>query len=159
MNTEMHIAASNGSKMPKMGSKWLNKLLVVSLAIIALFKSVLSTNLLSNFPKEINVYKDDVIGFEIHNFINGTQNYNQVFPNPTIRKYPDEERVHTFGFESRDKIVIESCKRTVVGNPLEYALICQQKSTDNTIKEGGTYIIYQKFTHTMKKVEEYVVQL
>lgn len=110
-------------------SSLLTPLLTILGTLLTLCGSVLSTNLLSNFPKQINVYKDDVVGFEIHNFVNGTQNKNQVFPNPTIRKYPDEERVHTFGFEPRgtDYPPVESCKRTGSQNPLEFALICQQK--------------------------------
>lgn len=106
-----------------------------------LIKQVLGTNLLSNFPKEINVYKDDVIGFSIHNFVNGTQNKNQVFPTPTIRKYPDEERVHTFAFEN-SQVTIESCHKTVSTYPLEYAHICVQKAdSSQNIHEGATSII------------------
>ena len=51
----------------------LKELITATLCSILCFSHpILPTNLLSKFPKELNVYKNDMIGFEIFNFVNGT---------------------------------------------------------------------------------------
>jgi hypothetical protein len=136
--------------------KYLSVFLAYLISLIELAKS---TNLISDFPKEYNVYKTDVLGFDIYSFLNGTNNKIQVFPNPTIHKFPEEKRVHTFGFELDNQIAVELCRMTRSIKPLHFAHICKQKTTKTFLNQGASLVVYQRYNHQMLKLEEYVIEL
>lgn len=56
--------------VPRMISSSLSVLFVIIMCFVSLIKSM---NLMSGFPDDLYVSKDDTVGFLVSNFVNGTR--------------------------------------------------------------------------------------
>lgn len=75
------------------------KIILTASIFLTCLREILSTNILAKFPASWNMLNKDTVGFNINQFINGTQNKDQVFPSPYISKFPEEKNLHNFNFD------------------------------------------------------------
>ena len=127
--------------------------------LLVWIREVLSTNILANFPPSWNMFNSDVLGFNINQFINGTQNTDQVFPTPYISKFPEEKNLHNFNFDldpnsgwavTPKPQYVQSCSKVVSYTNMEYALLCKGY-TFNTKGSIDNFISLQRFDRDMKR--------
>lgn len=144
----------------KKKSRMSKLLLLISTVIL---ERIRATNLLASFPRMLNIYKDDYVGFQIDNFINGTMTKSQVFPEPTINKGQSEKRVHTFEHDPLQSGAVY-CNTGGSVTPLEFVLICtssRQKDSKSGLSISSTVVVYQRFDETMSLIngKEYHIEL
>lgn len=96
---------------------------ITSLAFL-LIRPILSTNLLTKFPKNLIIAAEDKIGFYSHEFINGSQIEQQVYPTPFIQEFEQDKIVSHIKINLRSIPYMSGCKFTVSKFPLKYITIC-----------------------------------
>ena len=132
------------------------KIAIAISVFVACVREILSTNILAKFPPSWNMFNRDTLGFNINQFINGTQNRDQVFPTPYISKFPEEKNLHNFNFDlpawrvTPKPNYIQSCSKVVQSTNLEFALLCKGFTTESK-GEVANFISLQRFDRNMAR--------
>mgnify|MGYP000873010868 CR=1 FL=1 len=69
----------------------INSLVLVILSVVA--RLVQSMNLVTSFPDDLYISKEDNIAFMLKDFINGTRITREVFPEPFVKSPLDDDSV------------------------------------------------------------------
>ena len=128
---------------PNQSIESITKLLATITTLTALTTTALCTNFQGSFPENLQIFTNDVIGFQIRNFVNGSQTQNQAFPTPTIQLYPNEPILHTFNF-NRGAF---DCVKAVSVRPLNYAFLCSNtnQTAQNGLQVSPTFVAIHRY--------------
>ena len=84
-------------------------------------------NLITGFPDDLYVSKDDSVGFLLRDFINGTRIYREVFPEPFVKTPMDDDSVEI------SQELLQNCRLTLQTRPLEMISICQDANQKDLV--------------------------
>lgn len=118
-------------------------LLALVLTIVHYSKAV---NLITSFPNNLYVSKDDKVGFLLAKFVNGTRVQREVFPEPIISSPKDDIFV-------KNQVEWKYCRNTRVARPLETISICEKPN------EAKAFVKVKQFKSNQLLNEEYSFEI
>jgi hypothetical protein len=75
-------------------------------------------NLITNFPNNLYISSNDIVGYKLKRFVNGTRIESEVFPEPIVSTPVKDDIL-------RDLQELKDCRNIRVGRPLEVIAICR----------------------------------